>query len=177
MTRLLHSAAALTAAVVLAGCAAVNVGSYVERGLDLTKYRTYDWGPADALPTGDPRLDANPFFHDYLQGGVEKNLAGKKLVRATANPDLLLHYHASVTRELNVQAIERELTATGERPRVVEYDAGTIILDIVDARTNTLLWRGWSKGRLSGIIENQDLMRQHVTEAVEGMLKQLPPTF
>ena len=36
---------------------------------------TYDWGPADALPTGDPRLDQNPFFKDHLEGAVEKELA------------------------------------------------------------------------------------------------------
>jgi len=41
-------------ALVPVGCATMNVSSHVERGVDFAQYKTYDWGPADALPTGDP---------------------------------------------------------------------------------------------------------------------------
>ena len=64
--------------VLIAGCATtMTVSSHVDRAVDFAHYRTYDWGPADALPTGDARLDANPFFKDHLQGEVEKQLAAK----------------------------------------------------------------------------------------------------
>ena len=66
--------AAIVATAVTA-CATMNVSSHVERGLDITKYHTYEWGPADALPTGDPRLDKDPFFKDHVEGAVEKSMA------------------------------------------------------------------------------------------------------
>ncbi len=44
---------------------------------------TYDWGPPDNLPVGDPRLDNNPFFNDFLQGAVEKTMAVKGYDRLT----------------------------------------------------------------------------------------------
>jgi len=79
MKRLLR-AAVMVAAFLAASCATtMTVSSHVERGLDFAKYRTYEWGPADALPTGDPRLDGNPFFKDHVQGAVEKQLAGRGL--------------------------------------------------------------------------------------------------
>ena len=52
------------AIVALAGCATMNVSSHIERDINFTGYVTYDWGPPDNLPLGDPRLDNNPFFND-----------------------------------------------------------------------------------------------------------------
>jgi hypothetical protein len=55
----------------------MTVNSHFEPTADSARYRSYDWGPADALPTGDPRLDKNPFFQDYLQGAIEMQLTLK----------------------------------------------------------------------------------------------------
>ncbi len=53
------------AAPALAGIACattLSVSSHVDRARDfrLQPYDTYDWGPPDALPSGDARLDSNP---------------------------------------------------------------------------------------------------------------------
>ena len=65
---------AIVLAVVGGSCAAaMTVSSYQDRAIDISAYRTFDWGPADALPTGDPRLDRDPFFKDQVQGAVEKS--------------------------------------------------------------------------------------------------------
>ena len=98
MLRCTRSALMALAALALAGCATMNIYSHLERGVDFGQYRTYAWGPTEALPTGDPRLDSNPFFKDRLEGAVEKQLATKRLEKSTATtPDLLIHYHASIT--------------------------------------------------------------------------------
>ena len=65
----------LIVTIAFAGCAAMTVSSHIERNVNFTEYVTYDWGPPDNLPVGDPRLDNNPFFRDYLMGAVEKKLA------------------------------------------------------------------------------------------------------
>ena len=56
----------------------MNVSSHIERGVDFAQFRTWDFGPADALPTGDPRLDNNPIFKDYLEGSVGKALEARR---------------------------------------------------------------------------------------------------
>ena len=55
----------------------MRVNSFLERGLDFTRYRTYSWAPGDQLVTGDPRLDSNPFFLDRLQADVDQQLAAR----------------------------------------------------------------------------------------------------
>ena len=74
MRRFTRLALVTLPALALAGCATMNVSSYVVRGVDFTQYRTYAWGPTEARPTGDPRLDSNPFFKDRLEGAVEIQL-------------------------------------------------------------------------------------------------------
>jgi hypothetical protein len=165
----------------IAGCATMNVSSHVERGLDFAQYHTYNWGPADALPTGDPRLDKDPFFHDHMQGSVEKTLAARGLtLSASGMPDLLLHYHANVTERIKVNRLEQPYgSCTSEEcpGGVTEYEAGTIVLDIIDARTNRLIWRGWAQDDLEHLIDNRDRMAREIDEAVSRMLRQLPSTL
>lgn len=160
------------AALALAGCATMNVSSYVERGVDLAQYRTYNWAPADDSATGDPRLDNNPFFQERVQAAVERQLASRAFEKATA-PDLLLHVHASVTQDVYISGGERRDGSCEDcRPEV--YDAGTLVIDFVDARTDRLVWRGWAKGSIDGVVDNQERMEQRIDEAVARILERLP---
>jgi hypothetical protein len=169
-----------------AGCATMTVGSHVERGLDFSRYRTFDWGAPDELPTGDARLDANPFFKDRLQGAVEQQLAHRGLAMS-ASPDLRIHYHASVTKRLDVSRVDRQrgyCSGDGCGAEVREYEAGTIVLDIVDTHTNQvirrgwaqdrLVWRGWTKESIDGVIDYQDRLEERIDKAVFRIVAQLP---
>ena len=85
------------AALWLAGCATMSVNSYSERGVDVRRYRTYNWAPPDSWSTGDPRLDNNRFFDERVRAQVEGQLARRGFEKtASQQPDLLVHYHASV---------------------------------------------------------------------------------
>ena len=78
MRHILSLATAILSVFAITACAThMTVSSHVEHGLDLSRYQTFNWGPADALPTGDPRLAKNPFFKDRLQGAVEKGLRAR----------------------------------------------------------------------------------------------------
>lgn len=179
MPRHLGLAAVTLFALAVTGCATtMNVSSHVERGLDFSRYHTYDWGPADALPTGDPRLDQNPFFQDHLQGAVEKQLAAKGLKRSTAGTaDLLIHYHASINQRFDVNRMDKAYgyCETDDcRNGVMEYEAGTLVLDVVDPRTNNIVWRGWAQDSVEDALQNRDKMARQIDEAVTRMLALLP---
>ena len=178
MYRIARSIAVVVFALVLSACASsMNVSSHVERGLDFTRYRTWNWGPADTLPTGDPRLDANPFFKDHVQGAVEKGLAVRGLMGPNPEaPDLLLHYHAAITERLDVVGADTRRGYGYEDPgsQVRSYEAGTLVLDVVDARTNRVVWRGWAQDTVEGSLKREDTMARQIDEAVTKMLTRLP---
>lgn len=178
MRRLSLYALAGLALVLATACAStMTVSSHVDRGVTFARYRTYAWAPADMLPTGDPRLDANPFFKDHLQGEVEKQLVSRGLEGpASGSADLLIHYHANISQRLDVAAVDRRRGYSYEDGSLVpEYEAGTIVLDFVDARTQRVVWRAWAQDGVAGMLANQDKMAAKVHEAVTRMLKRLPP--
>jgi hypothetical protein len=160
-------------AMLAAGCASMSIGTYVSRDTDWSRYRTYAWAPADALPAGDARLEHNGIFVDYFQGAVERGLHGHNLllVSASDHPDLLIHFHGSVRRVLDVADVNRPHDAGVSEPAsVVDYDEATLTLDMVDARTTRLLWRGWAVDSMNGLLGSRDRMKRTINEAVSRML-------
>ncbi len=179
MRRLANLAAVVIAAVAAANCATtMSVSSHVENGLDFSRYRTFDWGPADVLPTGDPRLDQNPFFKDHVQGAVERQLFARGIeLSAAGAPDLLIHYHANITQRIDANRVDRAYgyCSGGNCPAdTVEYEAGTLVLDVIDARSNRLIWRGWSQNSVEDLLDDPDRMARTIREAVTRMLERLP---
>jgi hypothetical protein len=177
MKRFLRLATVAVASLAATGCAAtMNVSSHVERGLDFGQYRTYRWGPADALPSSDPRFDENPFFQDHFQGAVEQGLAARGFEQS-ASPDLLIHYHANVRRQIDINRLDRQYGYCYHndcQPGVIEREAGTVVLDVVDARTNRLIWRGWAQSRVEDVLDNPDKMARRIDKAVDRMLARFP---
>ena len=167
----------IAVAIAAAGCATMNVSSHIERGVSFTQYTTWDWGPADTLPVGDPRLDNNPFFKDFLQGTIEKRLAAKGYERAlSGRPDLLVHYHASVNQKVDVYEVDTQhgYCYGNCQPQFVDVEQGTLVIDVVDTKTNKVVWRGWSQDTMNGVIDNQDRLEKQVDEGVTKMMLQLP---
>jgi hypothetical protein len=175
MTRLRLLAIAALIALGTAGCVTMTVSSHLERGVNFTQFRTWEWGAPDALPTGDPRLDNNPFFIDHLQGALEKGFARHGLVRAErgATPDLLVHYHASINQRFQVND-PVNCTVGDCQPSVIDYEQGTLVVDVTDVKTNKLVWRGWAQDSVQGMLDSQDRMEKQINEAVAKMMERFP---
>jgi hypothetical protein len=175
-TRAPSLAAVTLIAMVLNGCATGRVNSYLERGADFRQYRTYAWGPADAFSTGDPRLDNNRFFSERVEKAVDQQLASRGFERRESGAaDVLIHMHARIDQRIESDAIDREYArcdVSDCRPFV--YEAGTLLLDFIDTRTNQLAWRGWAEGGFDGAIDNQDWMEARIDDAVAKILARLP---
>lgn len=167
--------AVTAAALMLAGCAAsMTVSSYVGRGVDFRQYSSYGCAASDRLSTGDLRLDNNPFFDERVHTAVENQLAARGFEKTTSNaPDFLLHYYANVIQEIDFGASDQPYGVCKDcLPSV--YESGTLVIDIVDARTKTLAWRGWAEGSFEGVIDDQAWMEEKVDDAVERILARLP---
>ncbi len=161
------------------GCAVtMSVSSHVDRTLDFAQYRTFDWGPADALPTGDARLDRDPFFKDHVQGAVERGLSARGIeLTSSGKPDLLIHYHANITERIDVNRADRTYgyCRGADCPsEAIWYEAGTLVLDFMDAHTNKLVWRGWAQNSVEDMLNNRDKMAKTIDQAVTEMLRQYP---
>jgi hypothetical protein len=181
MRRLLMTCTLVGLAASAGGCLALMpVGSHIERGRDFAGYRTYDWAPADARPATDPRLRDNPFFIDEVHGAIDTELNKRGLARATAErADLLVHYHASVNERLEVTTRPgrfRDCVGDDCRAEVTTYEAGTLVVDLIDASTHRLVWRGWAEHRLEDMLDEPAQVRQRVQVGIRRIFTTLPLT-
>ena len=179
MGRRLLCAAVMMTGFVVSACATMQVSSHVERGLDFSQYRTFDWGPPDKLPLSDLRLDRDRFFRDEVEGAIEKQMAARGFERSAASetPDVRIHYHASINQRFDVREESNSANCDHDDvcpARVIEYEAGTLVVDIVDQRTDRLIWRGWAQGSVEGVLDNKGRLRRKIDEGVTRMFARLP---
>ena len=57
---------------------------------------------------------------------------------------------------------------------ITHYEAGTLVVDIIDARTQRLIWRGWAQDSVEDVLGNRDRVRQTVEEGVSRMFATFP---
>jgi hypothetical protein len=172
---------ALAAAVAFTGCAATHVNSYLARQADITRYHTFALAAPGRFETGDPRLDNNPFFQDRAQAAIEKELAGRGFEKVPAgSAALIVHYYLSVKQQVTGNHAEAQYgsenqygSCAGCTPPYVS-DADTLVIDLVDARTEQLVWRGWVEGNAQGAIDDQRVMEQRIDKAIARILSKLP---
>ena len=171
-----YVALALVAIAGLPGCAPLRVNTYTTPATDLRAYRTYAWDTAELESTGDPRLDHNRFFSDRVQRAVDPQMSfrGYEKMKGEVS-DLTLHIHARVKQRVeSAQPEGPGGSCSHEECRPYIYDEGTLFIDITDARTKALIWRGWAETSLDGIVDNQDLMNQVIDRAVTSIFARLP---
>jgi hypothetical protein len=166
------AAALILCSLTIGGCAVRRVDSYLASGVNLASYRTYAWRPVQPGATGDVRLDNNEIFQQRVQAAVEKELASRGFEKTVTAPQLLVHYHASVGQRIDLT--EREPWEACAECKPFIYDAGTLMIDLVDARTNDLLWRGWSQSNIDGIVDNQRSLEEQIDETVAKIFERLP---
>jgi hypothetical protein len=157
----------------------VRVSAHVDPRVDFARFTTFDWGPADALPAGDARLDATGFFQDHMQGAVERQMLLKGYERAAtqAVPDVRIHFHAVVRERLNVAAFDTGrgfCSGTGCDAGVTEFEEGTLIVDVMDGQTNRLIWRGWAQDNIGNALEDPDALAKRIERSVKGLMGALP---
>jgi hypothetical protein len=159
----------------LAGsCAPIRVSSYTGPRTDVTAYRTYAWATGELGATGDPRLDNNSFFRERVQTAADGQLRFRGYEKAASGmPDLTVHVHARLEQRLDTSAID-PVTCQVEECRAEIYDEGTLLIDLVDTRTNALVWRGWAERSLDGVIDNQEWMNTTIDRVVASIFGRLP---
>jgi len=172
------------AAVALLGMMGVGCGSGISAGADYERshnfgpYRTFSWDAPDMMPTGDPRLDNNPIIDRIIQTAVEEHLARRGLRVVASDGEMLVHYHLSVRDRMQVYEVDRQrgLDVAGlEAVRdVVQYEEGTLLIDIADARAKRLIWRGWARYDLSSDVADMDRIGRTLQSAIGKIFEHYP---
>jgi len=175
----------------VASCATtanVAATSDFDHAVNFRAYRTWAWYPKQANDTeGGPARGYESFTDQRIRDAVTKDLAAKSLteVAGNANPDVYVAYSVRV---------ENKQQIAGGYPyspygygyggfgyggygypyggRAYNYKAGTVIIDIVDAKRKELAWRGTGQAQL----DNNSISEEETYRIVNSVLGNYPPT-
>ncbi|MDB5202966.1 MAG: lipoprotein [Ferruginibacter sp.] len=138
-------------------------------------YKTYSW-----LSLSDIRKEGNAAVYTELtdariRAAADQELALKNMQLTTGNPDLLLHYHIVVEDKTATAAGKQNTYAHGEHvmPAIdaYQYRQGTLIIDLMDAKTNKQVWRGWATDVITAQMRKHP--ESHIRNAVKKILLQI----
>ncbi|HXY32359.1 MAG TPA: DUF4136 domain-containing protein [Gemmatimonadaceae bacterium] len=145
-----HSSTAVAAALLLAvtACGSMHVETDHDPTADFTRYQTFLFLPS-AANTARSTEFISPFLGKHVEAAIIKYLGEKGLVPAQGqNPDLYVGYHS-----------------------VSSSEEGRLQVDLIDARTKQLVFRGKAEDE---ILDQQDAIDK-IDEAVKQIFSDYPP--
>jgi hypothetical protein len=157
-------ALALVAALRAEPAGAQTVRVQWERGADFSKYQTFAW--VEGQQALDPEVDR------LIRETVENQLSVDGIFPDEAEPDLEVAYYASAKDELDVKGGYRGDWKESGTVTVNRYRAGTLVIDLVDAAENRLLWRASASATITG---DPKKSRSRIPQVVQKMFADFPP--
>lgn len=161
MQRTKFAAAGLALAVLIAGCATTsppNTRIDYDKSADFSVYRTF----AFPKETGTDRGGYSTLVTSYFKNSVSTAMEARGYKYSEENPDLLVNFFMNTRERTEIRPNPgagfgyygyRDGLYRGwpmyDQDRTVNYQVGTINVDIVDAEKKQLIWEGVSEGRVS----------------------------
>lgn len=141
----------------IAGCTSIRVSQDYKEGITFTEMKTYAWKSPAQKKTGDVRID-NPFNDQRIRAAVDKAMTARGYLLSEGRPDVYVSYVYSIRARTSGSSNGPVIgfgfgmggrnssmgIATGVGGNTESFDQGQLVIDMTDAVTSDLLWRGTS---------------------------------
>lgn len=139
------------------------------------QHRTYQWYTTEIAGL-EHQLDNRERIDRSVRVAVESALVQRGMSPDTESPDVLVAYYVSVGGQQgldneNASSIGYGFTGIPNFKDTDAYTAGTLIIDLIQANSNELIWRGWAEAD----INPDSLVEADISRAVNYILAQYPP--
>jgi len=161
------------------GCSSISVNSEFNESTDFSALKTFAW--MLKTPKGDIDLGGvSQLDQERIQDAIAAELANKGYMEIIAgDSDFHVTYFSRTEERIQVQPMRGPLI----RPywgmgmgyaEVYQYEVGTLIIDLLYAKQQQIIWRGVAKGALNwqGTTGGKT---QLINEAVQKVFAQFPP--
>jgi hypothetical protein len=165
----------------LAACATppMDIDFDYDTGADFAALKTFDWMPATGNAAADELLVKR------IRGSVDRGLQAKGRTASTDKPDFLIAMQLSgrtayggstavgVSVGIPVGRAGR-VSVGGAKSKPIEKKEGTVVLDFLDAKTKSLVWRATASGAVQPNPSPEE-QQKRIDEVVAQMLERFPP--
>jgi hypothetical protein len=161
--------------------ARVGVTNDFDHAVNFRAFKTWAWYPQQPKDAeGGPAKGYESFLDKRMRAAVAAEMTAKGLTEVTTAPDIFVAYSARVEDKQQVSPYYNGLGypygygygyyGRGYSP-VTQYKAGTVVIDIIDARRKELAWRGTGQAQ----VDQNTIDEAETHRIVNGILSTYPP--
>lgn len=175
----------------LTGCSTMTSHADWDTTANFAALKTYSWAPGQQPLTGDPRIDHNVLLDERVRQAVDDVLGSRGYQKNETNPDFWISYQAAIESKISATTMPSYGYATPYAnyhgmshydyagwdtgsTMVTQYDEGSIIIDVADAKARKLIWRG----TVSDVVNPSRTpakRQQKIDEAITKVFADFPP--
>ena len=169
----------------LSGCSSLSFKTDYDDTISFRGYKSYMWY-AGKMPDDDV-LSANPLVKKRVATGIDKALQAKGFSIGTEESyEFVVIIHAGSKEKMQITNYGYGGYGYGRYGSgwggyggyggtdVYQYDETTLVIDIADAESKEMVWRG----TVTGVVKeysNQEEMQERIDKIVTKMLEDFPP--
>ena len=158
----------------------VGVTNDFDHAVNFRAYKTWAWYPQQPRDAeSGPAKGYESFLDKRMRAAVASEMTQKGLTEATAAPDIYIAYSARVEDKQQASPYYNGMGypygygygyGRNYSP-VTQYKAGTVVIDIIDARRKELAWRGTGQAQ----VDQNTIDEVETHRIVNGILSTYPP--
>ena len=162
---------------VIFGCSSISVSSDYDKSTDFNELKTFAWTPKMIEGIAESR-GVSSLVQTRIQDAIATELAAKGYVEIVDGfSDFYVTYHVRAREKTEIQRMPGPMIGPGwgrGYAEVYQYEEGTLIIDLIHAKAQHLIWRGIGKGVVDWHA-SPERRTELIDEAVKKVLAQFPP--
>jgi Domain of unknown function (DUF4136) len=175
-----NAALAVATCIAMLGCAVQPRMDFdYDTKVDFSTLKTYDWTPASGNAAADELLVSR------IRNAVDSQLQAKGRAPAAGQSDFLIALQlsgktvhggsvgAGISFGIPVGNAGR-ISVGGGKSRPIEKKEGTLVLEFLDAKTKSLVWRGTASGAVQPVASPEE-QQQRIDKVIAELLARFPP--
>jgi hypothetical protein len=137
-----------------------------DQAADFSKYKTFAIRDGE-LNSKNPALNSE-LVKKRIEADIVRSLTNRGLEEAATGPsDLNIRYHFGSARKVEVESYPAGWYGLGTRVVRVPYSEGTLVIDLRDPATRSLVWRGIASEEKSDATKIEGKLDDMVKKSLE----------
>jgi hypothetical protein len=147
------------------GASAQKVTIEFDQAADFSKYKTFAIRSGQ-LNSRNPALNSE-LTKKRIDADIERGLTARGLVTVSGPSDLNVRYRLGSARRAELETFPAGWRGLGKRVVRVPYTEGTLVIDLRDSGTRSLVWRGIASEEKSDAIKIEGKLEDMVRKSLE----------
>lgn len=148
------------------GARAQKITMEFDQSIDFSKYKTFAIRDGQ-LNSRNPALNS-PLVKKQIEADIQNDLTAKGLTLVTSGPaDLNVRYTFGAARKTEIEAYPAGWYGFGTRYVRVPYAEGTLVIDLRDPTTRSLVWRAIAAEEKSDATKIQGKLDDMVKKSID----------